>query len=1349
MKKIIILLLLINLSFVFAEEVQSEINHLNKTDNICKKYETIYELEQTKKNCIANRSYKDYTIDTSVTSEDEHFDDPNCIRMNNLKDSRYYVDITFDYTNYGYFNTIIKKVFLNDETEEVLNEERDGFNRIELNENRTYNDVLQDSQIPMSENKDNNTDNNIYNNVETDLAIMDIPNCAKIPQTCIDNYYDVLYDDQGYAGFTRWVNPYTHSNKRIHIYAGITAKECRKRKEYFNGKIIGREQYENGENGREYPDDKDQLEFRMNSNTKLDRFNNDYIDELPLEQFEHLDIDRSKVFNEFSFNNGQSYKHTGYMYASRQCKPNTGTLNNSLDKCLYKATIRCDANSRGIYSSSDDICKISDTPDNSILSKTCVGSDSLDRSSNTCSLPAEYVEDTMDAPCDNAVPAVTCPACTPSQDTTCPDCTPSPAIPDTMNCPANNAHYECPTRGTLDGTLCKYGATVTCKNSEGVSSSYNSSTNTCDYQETKKCYGSTFTKPSSGISKTSYIIDANGGSLSGAGTPESGTSIQLINGTYYCSHTPYCPTKDYDEDQNNHIGFDNSDEENNLKIDYPHTVTTNVPPQYGPVGCARKYYWYTYHCPVDNNVTFNLGDPEFHGIGPDFDTSGTDSLGYPYYSRNPDKRSGAETGIGASAIGNPIRSSGTVDCHGSCKEDQCICKEDEFPAEPPINNCKVWNESTDKDKYCVIEDDDNMCNDELETSSTDLNEYKARYDAWNALPDRDPNDPNQYNPEKYMLDKNGNIVLDEFGNQETLDPDKEFIFTSKDKTMSLAECDELSRCLGSTPHDHNGNEVCEFIVGGTNEDNVEESQQKIVEPIDLDIAPITAPTEKSMSSNFNGLEDIFSVEQVMDGEWGYYSNYLNPMPKENTIKVANLQISPIEGSELVTISDPINYSYAHQNRSTTTKKPNFLAGALGGTATGIAIYFAFSGAFAISAIVAAVIIVFVLFSALFGKDYKLRETHINWELWKNKTDTYVLNPYGYDGRGIFGAQSDAYNPVSVNDTTPVSINKGSDSALLPYYQTQRARWLRFTNISDGNGLILNRNNKDYLSYGDMHYFTGTQESEEGLVALLDNVYKIKETTFTALGFAPTQIDRTNFESKTIAGFPKCKWYNLNCTKRNYAQTSGMIVKNKDENTIYLGATNSVSIVVPFAGEYIVKAFDKNDNELSVVSIEDDFWQKSSGSAKFARVMFGLNMELSSGIPENNACRKNTMVEWGGGVSGIYNEERDEFSRQELLGQGFCEKSDDNYVRDHAATYLTLTQVGMLKEFKVPLEKPLPFPNRVALVTLNEKEIRKYRCFEPFGDCGIEGENNKPPQEYIDNPENFTPDNFNDTYHGAR
>jgi hypothetical protein len=112
-------------------------------------------------------------------------------------------------------------------------------------------------------------------------------------------------------------------------------------------------------------------------------------------------------------------------------------------------------------------------------------------------------------------------------------------------------------------------------------------------------------------------------------------------------------------------------------------------------------------------------------------------------------------------------------------------------------------------------------------------------------------------------------------------------------------------------------------------------------------------------------------------------------------------------------------------------------------------------------------------------------------------------------------------------------------------------------------------------------------------------------------------------------------------------------------------------------------------------------------------MFGNVMNLASGITEgtdSGACRNDLMVEWGGGVSGIYYE-----NDNTGLYSG-CNKSADTYVMDHAAVKVLVRPLNQTTAYVVTFDKPMPFPNRIFLATLNEKEKRMYRCFSPFGDC---------------------------------
>ena len=110
------------------------------------------------------------------------------------------------------------------------------------------------------------------------------------------------------------------------------------------------------------------------------------------------------------------------------------------------------------------------------------------------------------------------------------------------------------------------------------------------------------------------------------------------------------------------------------------------------------------------------------------------------------------------------------------------------------------------------------------------------------------------------------------------------------------------------------------------------------------------------------------------------------------------------------------------------------------------------------------------------------------------------------------------------------------------------------------------------------------------------------------------------------------------------------------------------------------------------------------------------MSLADFIQEGQkekACREEYMVEWGGGVSGIYAE------NQETANNANCQKSNDQYIKDHSAVKLKIRSTSVDDWFTIELSKPMPYANRIRLVSLSNKETREYRCYDPFGECDEE------------------------------
>ncbi len=262
--------------------------------------------------------------------------------------------------------------------------------------------------------------------------------------------------------------------------------------------------------------------------------------------------------------------------------------------------------------------------------------------------------------------------------------------------------------------------------------------------------------------------------------------------------------------------------------------------------------------------------------------------------------------------------------------------------------------------------------------------------------------------------------------------------------------------------------------------------------------------------------------------------------------------------------------------------------------------------------------------------------------------------------------------------------------------------------------------KDPRTFGFTKSFTGTFEPPDFKI-LINNWFKQKEHLLMCYGWSKGAIPRASVETSVVRGYPHCHWYNFFCNKRTPRRKSlDDAVKDirypflKDMTNYYKGAVNTVSIVVPYIGDYKVKAYDKHNNLIGETTVyEDQFIDSTSDKASYAQLMFGLKMDLAENIQEGTdaqACRYDLMTEWGGGVSGIYYENQE-------TGMGYkCAKSNDLYVQDHSAVKLTVQSLGSDKAFVIKLDKPLPFANRAFLVTLGQKEVRKYRCFEDFKDC---------------------------------
>ena len=484
---------------------------------------------------------------------------------------------------------------------------------------------------------------------------------------------------------------------------------------------------------------------------------------------------------------------------------------------------------------------------------------------------------------------------------------------------------------------------------------------------------------------------------------------------------------------------------------------------------------------------------------------------------------------------------------------------------------------------------------------------------------------------------------------------------------------------------------CILDTGGEYQDDEEDSN---VPDHVGEICSDLPHTSGTITTDINGLKDIFVVTDETSGVFGFFSNYVRKSYKDSIAKINGKEVLPIIPVAHIR-DDNIKYYYNIIQYSILTKKPNIVAGFVAGGAAGGAA--AAAGSSAMLALGPAAVAGY-LAAAVFGKKTKLNRQKELWVVYKMvKTNIYNKNNYyGYDERVFLPYDFDSENHV---------IPGTFDNAGNTYYAMV---YLAF-------GVPMAKDSSHFNDPIRVYKYSDTGTMKPGdFKNLLKSWKDLKVKEFHCAGFNEVPIPLISAEEDVVVGYPHCKWYKVNCNKTNSESWEGYQDLFKDMTNYYKGATNTVSIVVPYIGDYEIKAFDRHGNQLGDIIVrENDFISGGANKADYAQLMFGINMDLASGITEGtntNACRYDNMVEWGGGVSGIYYE-----NDYTGLYRG-CQKSNDQYVSDHAATYFKVRPLNQDKWYVIKLDKPLPFANRVFLVTLGKKEIRKYRCYQDFGNC---------------------------------
>jgi len=215
---------------------------------------------------------------------------------------------------------------------------------------------------------------------------------------------------------------------------------------------------------------------------------------------------------------------------------------------------------------------------------------------------------------------------------------------------------------------------------------------------------------------------------------------------------------------------------------------------------------------------------------------------------------------------------------------------------------------------------------------------------------------------------------------------------------------------------------------------------------------------------------------------------------------------------------------------------------------------------------------------------------------------------------------------------------------------------------------------------------------------------------------------TDIEKGRVRGYPKCDWWETSCNKTKTVSRTQELNIFKDTTTHYLQATNRLIIVVPYIGDYKVSAVNSMGKVMADKNISAESFVSNAGNQiAYTQVQFGKTMELAYGIVDgntSNACRALDIVEWGGGTSGIYYEEKG-FEKNIGDSQNLffdCQKSSDNYVEKNSPNQIIIKDLSTNSIITIPLMGKMPYANQIFLVTLGKLEWRKYSCYGDYPQC---------------------------------
>ena len=521
----------------------------------------------------------------------------------------------------------------------------------------------------------------------------------------------------------------------------------------------------------------------------------------------------------------------------------------------------------------------------------------------------------------------------------------------------------------------------------------------------------------------------------------------------------------------------------------------------------------------------------------------------------------------------------------------------------------------------------------------------------------------------------GNLITGDIFSYVKGNGSKDVYMETKDPIPS-SECSDLAKCVSGD------------VISSGSTCEIKAYDKPYSEPpstvkAETPIKDLVLPTKTdSYTMSFNGYSDVFFIADYVDGDFGYYSNYLSKLPKNNVVKIKNKEAFPIVGIEPIDHAVKYQFNNKWWTETTKNKKPTQEPGHSKGFQTYIPELSKFDdgidgfddvllfvdgveeklGSFAFGTAIVLDIMM------LFGTEHKFGIYYSNYSIYEPIPKTYVENVYGYDQRMLVS-------------------------------------------------------NEGRIYYGKMDVSTGTMQSGD-FETTRRNMISEKTDILKSQGFSTAAVTvMTNSSPETTPpDYKRFEWYEFKGRRHDDKSQSGQKDVNKQLSTVYLGATNYLSIIVPYKGEYELKAYNASGDLLGSVTV-NKFIRNSTSSIRnnamaYAKVNFALSEDFNIAPNQNRemtsgSCLASSEVEWGGGVSGIFVEDRP----PDVSGP--CKKSTDFYVKANSATKITVRALNSNKPVAIELPKPMPYANKTVLVTSDFLETRKYRCYSEINPCTID------------------------------